>query len=78
MDRLKLAPNPANLTEAVGPLVLDNAQPAAEACGGAVTPNGVTFALLGGLVTAPWGAYLVTDGPGWGVAAHWWVDEYLA
>lgn len=77
MDRLKLAPNDQNLTEAIGPLVLDNAQPAADVCGGAVTANGVTLPPLGTYVTAPWGSYLVTDGLGWGVAAHWWVDEHL-
>lgn len=78
MTRLKLTQNDLGLIEAIGPLVIDNAQEAAVACGGSVTPSGVAFQLSGAIATAPWGTYLVTDGLQWGIAAHWWVEERLA
>lgn len=78
MTRLKLAKNDLGLTEAIGPLVMDNVQPAAEACGGEVVAHGVAFDFRGARVVAPWGTYLITDGIGWGVAAHWWVEAHLA
>jgi hypothetical protein len=77
MTRLPLAENDLGLTEALGPLVIDNAQEAADACGGAIVPSGVSFLLNGGSVTAPWGTYLVTNGLQWGIAAHWWVEDHL-
>ena len=77
MTRIQLTGNDLNLTEALGPLVLDNAQDAATACGGSVRPDGVAFVINGALVTAPWGTYLVTNGLQWGIAAHWWVEDHL-
>ena len=78
MIRLKLAQNDLGLLEAVGPLVFDTAQEAADACGGAVVETGVRLRVNGWPVTAPWGSYLVSDGLQWGIAAHWWVDEHLS
>lgn len=78
MSRLPLADNDLGLTEALGPLVIDNAEEAADACGGAIVASGVAFVLNGASVTAPWGTYLVTDGLQWGIAAHWWVNDHLA
>lgn len=78
MTRLALTENDLGLTEALGPLVIDNAEEAADACGGAIVASGVAFALNGASVTAPWGTYLVTNGLQWGIAAHWWVEDHLA
>lgn len=75
---IKLKRNEAGATEAIGPLTLDNAQEAADACGGAVAADGVVFPHHGVRLTAPWGAFLITDGIGWGAAVQWWVDEHRA
>jgi hypothetical protein len=78
MSRLKLAENDLGLTECLGPLTLDNAEEAATACGGAITPDGVAFPFRGTIITARWGLYLITDGLGWGVATHGWVQDHLS
>lgn len=75
---IKLKPNESGATDAIGPLVLENAQEAATACGGSVVTDGVAFPHHGVRLVAPWGAYLITDGIGWGAAVQWWVDEYRA
>lgn len=78
VNRVGLLENDLGLVEAVGPLDMSNALEVAGVCGGTVTPDGVMFPWRDGLITAPWGMYLVSDGFGWGVAAYWWVDGHQA